>query len=730
MKLTLERINLFFLISIGGIILFSLWRILKSSSQRKWLLFSLRLLSYLILLAILFNLTGITSQFPSQKHPLLILIDTSESMNVKENGKRRIDEVKSLLLSDFSKKLHRHYQLFFYCFNSSLQEISFDTLKELKAEGKRTNLGKALRELSSNISSPEAEILLFSDGNDNGEECPLVIGDRFSYPVHCIGVGSEKEFFDLKIEEVKVRTFAFENKPVEVEVMVTAAQSPLQEIPVFLKDRHSLIATKKLTLKKDTSRYLIKFLFTPQSLGKHFYKVSLPFQAGELSEDNNTFPFTLRVIKDKFRVLYICGRPSWEYKFLRMFLKNDPRIELVSFVILRNPQNYTLVPENQLTLIPFPTREIFKKELFNFDLLIFENFSYRLFFPKKYLENIKKFVAEKGGSFIMLGGENSFGSGGYKNTPLEEILPVVIKGRDEKIYTEKFQFTPTTYTHPITNLGETLEETQHIWLSLPPLTGCNEIAGVKPKAIVLGKHSFRKNENGFLPLMVIWQCGQGRVIVLATNTTWRWALAQKAPTQTSVYYTRFWHRVIRWAVKLPLFNLISIKSEKKKYPLGERVKIEVKIKDEFYQPLPKAHFQTRIEDPQGKAISYTQVSGVEDGTREFYFTPTQEGEYKIKVSYHNLVLGQQKASEIIVVEKPRYEFQRLRRNTPLLKSLAQKTGGHYYPIEEVPPELGTKLVKKHLRTVRKNFWHNPFLYLLICALLSTEWWISRRGGRS
>ena len=104
-------------------------------------------------------------------------------------------------------------------------------------------------------------------------------------------------------------------------------------------------------------------------------------------------------------------------------LRRDPNVDLVSFFILRTETDEQPWNRNEMSLIPFPTYEIFEDQLHSFDLVIFQNFNYAPYGVEPYLAGIREYV-EQGGAFAMIGGDLSFGAGGYAQTPLQEILPV------------------------------------------------------------------------------------------------------------------------------------------------------------------------------------------------------------------------------------------------------------------------------------------------------------------
>ena len=133
---------------------------------------------------------------------------------------------------------------------------------------------------------------------------------------------------------------------------------------------------------------------------------------GEAIAENNARAFLLKVIRDKIRVLQVTGRPSWDERFLRGLLKHDPNVDLVSFFILRTPTDVELVPSDELSLIPFPTEELFQEQLRSFDVVFLQNFNYGPYGIGAYLGEISDYV-EEGGGLAMIGGDLSFTSGGY-----------------------------------------------------------------------------------------------------------------------------------------------------------------------------------------------------------------------------------------------------------------------------------------------------------------------------
>lgn len=98
--------------------------------------------------------------------------------------------------------------------------------------------------------------------------------------------------------------------------------------------------------------------------------------------------FLIRVIRDKVRVLQVSGQPSWDEKALRQMLKSNPNVDLISFFILRTQDDISMVPNDEMSLIPFPTRELFEEQLPSFDVIVLQNFEYLPYGIGEYLENL------------------------------------------------------------------------------------------------------------------------------------------------------------------------------------------------------------------------------------------------------------------------------------------------------------------------------------------------------
>ena len=705
----------------------------KWIERRKGLFFILRLIIYLVLIFLLLEPVRNIEEEPAEEPSLAFLIDASSSMGVKDPISR-FSLVKELLKGPWVEGLEEKYNLLFFTFAASFKRAIVEEILQLIPQEESTDIGQALDGLEEELRGQRvAGILLVTDGAHNVGGDPRLATERIAAPIFSIGVGNPKKFKDLQISEVQVSDFVFKNTPTDIGVKIRSYGFEDKEISVILKEESEIVQTKKVRMPEDGKETSLSLSFTPRSIGSFNYTVSIPSYSGEISFANNIKDFTLQVLRDKIRILYICGQPSWEYKFLRTVLKSNPSIELVSFIILRNPENISIVPENQLSLIPFPATEIFGKEIFNFDLLIFENFTYTRFgFGKKHLENIRKFVTETGGGFLMIGGDNSFARGRYKGTPVGEILPVEMEDVREDIIDSKFKMLTTEPTHPILRLSDNRGENSRIWAGMPELDGCNRLLRPKPEAIVLGAHPLIKNRYGNLVILAVWERGKGRVMSMASNSTWRWCFQVRGRGGTSSYYERFWHQTVHWLVKSPQLKLVHLSTDKKIYAKGERIHLTTRVLNRYYRPSENAKVYIELVDPSGKRIDLgTAAPKDRPGEYGTNYLPEREGKYTFSATAWegSKVLARDTASCKVAI--PSLELENAQLNEPLLRELSDLTGGRYFHINSIESEGIILPEVKGITPVVKRVvavWNDPSIFLLLSILLGIEWYIRRRSG--
>jgi len=581
-------------------------------------------------------------------------------------------------------------------------------------------------------------VVLFSDGADLSQN-PSGISPEFTEtltrlngPVHTFQAGDNQGFKDLAIEKIDATDFGFIHQPLSIAVTVSARSIGKKNIPLVLKEGDKILVSKIVSLKEEDSQYTAEFQFTPASLGKRIYTLSVPVFSGEAVEVNNRWSFEVRVIRDRVRVLHLNGRPSWDSRFLRETLANNPKVDLLSFFILRTLTDDVGATTSELSLIPFPSNLLFSDYLKSFDLVIFHNFKFSPFIDKKNLSNIKEYV-EQGGAFLMIGGDLSFEGGGYDRTPVEDILPTRIRiGSKRYLLGElPMKVQPKLGLHPVLRLENDPKLNAKAWKSLPPIQGIN--IGLVPAkgSHVLSTTRKSKSNN---PVLVTRQVQEGRTMAIATDSSWTWNFLRVGEGGSGRYYQKFWENVIAWMTGETETNPIQVETDKEKYREHEKVVVHFKISGKDYNPLPGVNVGLVLSSlPREQELVREIVKTDEQGEGRFEFAPGREGFYSAKVSLASggeVLSGETR----FIVFSPQIEFQKPLVNETLLQALSKVSGGSHRVLEEgmsiksltfPNPEVE---IKSSSRMV--SLWDSWWTYGLIVGFLVVEWWARRKSGLS
>ena len=242
--------------------------------------------------------------------------------------------------------------------------------------------------------------------------------------------------------------------------------------------------------------------------GINVLQLSVPPVAGELTDRNNAAVVQINGVRDRLRVLLVSGEPNPGERVWRNLLKSDPQVDLVHFTILRPPEKQDGVPVSELSLIAFPTKELFVDKIKDFDLIIFDRYAMRGILPLSYLQNVVDYVNE-GGTVLGAAGPEFGTVDSLWRSPLAQILPVEPTSR---MIEEGFrpEVTDLGRRHPVTEGLEALAP-KGGWGRWFRLVEVNQIAG---QALMSGPEG--------KPLLVLNRVGKGRVAVLASDQSWLW----------------------------------------------------------------------------------------------------------------------------------------------------------------------------------------------------------------
>ena len=694
-------------------------------------------------------------QVAREPNRIAVLIDDSKSMSLAEtvNGPTRIARARQMLAdsSETLAKWEMAHKIDFYTFSETLDPTTLAALADKTATGKATLIRKALETVRNRYEGRDlAGIVLISDGastggfdEDSGDGAVRDFLRSLDTRVHTVWA-ARKGLKDIAIAKVMADEFAFVRTVVRIDAVIRTTGLPARQVPVTLSTDGQPLRQKLVDLPAGDHDVTVTFEVTPPRVGRYVYEVSVPVADGEAVTTNNARSFVVRVIRDKIRVLQVAGQPGWDVRALRQMLKGNPNVDLISFFILRTQDDISLVPNDEMSLIPFPTRELFEQQLPSFDLIILQDFEYLPYGIGDYLENIRSYV-EGGGGLAMLGGSASFSSGGYYGTPVAAALPVELYGpfdRGPVLDTTRFQpqLTEAGQVHPVTSLRYSSDENIAAWKALPPLDGVNIVAGAKPDAVVLAYHPRLKvkGTNKPMPVIVAGEYGKGRSLAVTTDTLWKWGFVAAArPGDQGRQYTKFWDQSMRWLIQDPDLRNLHVDSDAVEYAPGQPVRVAVRLLGRDYQPMPGGVVNLVVKrgaDPERAIQDVTATVTVgEDGTAVLELAnqiTLEPGVYR--VMGEATVGGRQvTASDIFLVREGGSELERPVGDPATLDSIARATGGSSLgAVDSLPADLAfdpPRIVRVDRRT-DVELWSRPGLLFLVIGLLGLEWLLRQRSG--
>ena len=715
-----------------GLALFALWLVeLRSirgetEPKRRLALGALGGLGILAVYLLALQINLIRETFEDVAGGTAILLDNSRSMTLSGATGPRSDAARALLTK---WQEDDRVNPVVYLFGSDVRPAVWDGLSEsYEPFDDETKIRSALSHVLTKGGEREiGSLVVITDGADASFRAETLALGSSTPTVHSVIVGGDDPLDDQAIVSLRADSTAYVGVPAIIRADVRAVgELRGKELRVQLW-HESRLEQEVVAALDESGSGNIAFEVTPQRTGRSLYRLLIPEASNDEVPQNNVRAALLRVGRERLRALLVAGRPSWDVRFLRDFLKRDGSVDLVSFFILRAAADLTAAPTNELALIPFPTDELFREHLGSFDVVIFQNFDYAPYEMQTYLPRIREYV-QRGGSFLMIGGDRSFAEGRYGGTAIEQVLPVklgapgVLKGSYRAEVNKKLA------RHPIVALGPDPALTRQTWRALPALHGANVVAGVKDEAQVLLQHPRARIPGGArLPILVVGEAGRGRSAAMTADASWRWRFAADDATVGADEYELFWDRMIRWLTHDPLLEPARISTDRERYAFGGEIDVSGKLRDESYRPFDRARVELQFQpavNAQAAAVVETDENGQLQATVR---APAEPGAYEIVAS----VEGQDIAREVFIVEESGDELADLETTAAELETLAEQTGGRVFlGIDDVPAlsELAAT-TRRAAGLVSKQPLSKPWFISLTVLLLGATWVLRRRWGR-
>ncbi len=722
----------------------------------------LRMTTLMVVLLFLFNPSVEVSEVIPQETYVAVLVDDSQSMSIaddikdKEN-KTRLEKVKSALYETdkLIDQLSKNFQVRTYRFSDMAQRVTGEG--DFSQSGGRSLLSSGINHVMSELSSfPIAGVVLLSDGADNGVEDPLLSAERMvdkNIPLYAVGVGEEKIEQDVSITTVNVDKSLLEgsiytvNLSVEqkgfnnrrIDMTVTSGENkkgggtqddgevePLKTISsqsIVLKE--SGIQRQTLEIKPDKKDILV-------------YTLNVDEQEGETVVKNNHYTFFIdNREKPPLDILYVEGQPRNEYKFIRRAVKDDKSLRLATY-LQTGPRKYLRqgIKSPAELSTGFPLTE---ENLYEYEAIIFGNVD-RSFFNDKQLELVQKFVAKRGGGFMLIGGLQE----SFVDSPIADILPVelvrksqlpsFLQGgprRGDHLTGQAFmpRLTKEGELSPLLRLSSDARKNRADWKAMPELEGVYVSGRAKPGASVLLEHPSLDYQSAALPILTAQRYGAGRSLAFSTASSWRWQMLLPHEDQS---HEKIWRQMLRW-LSIESEKRLSVELNEENYSVGDQVKISATLLDETFTPDNNGVLWVEVKDPNANVSELPMVWDLQkEGTYNALLQVSEEGVYDLKVKVPSDTDINMTAQTPLIVTSSRREFLNAEMDSGLLARLAKKTGGDFYRIDQMGKLIDdiTYSPTPYSKQETRSIWDQPFFLYLLISFMCLEWFGRRYKGLS
>ncbi len=704
----------------------------------------------------------------------VVLVDNSQSFQIHDGGseRKRADWARELLSSQPSwrSRLAQDFDLREFVFDSHLRSV--EGFEGLRFDGLSTALHSALDGIGKRFQGrPLAGIILVSDGN--ATDLSKVDWSRLP-PIYPIVPPEAKPPLDLSIARVSLSQTNFQAAPVSIQAEVAALGCAGSKVIAIVCDEAGQECARlesKVASDKETLPF--RFQLKPEKSGVLFYRLVCRLaQEGFGSDTGPSAEATLAnnsrlVAVDRgggpYRVLYVCGRPNWEFKYLRRALSDDAEVQLVGLVRVARrepkfdfrdqatqgnnplfkgfdlPDADTAERRDQPVLIRLGTRDaaelkggfpLASKDLFDYHAIVLDDIEAGFFTPDQQAL-MRQFVSRRGGGLLMLGGPDSFGSGKYQRTPVGDMLPVYLDGAGLSTDAGGPEFrlvlTREGWLQPWVRTRKTEEEETQRLDKMASFQALSRSGNAKPGASVLA--TVRDASERIYPALVAQPFGKGRTAALLIADLWRWNLRREDPAQDD--FDRSWRQTIRWLVA-DVPGRVEIQASPVEGTSQPATDLMVKALDAEYLPLDNAKVSVQVKKPSGGDLVLGADPDASDaGQYRARYVPREPGAYRAVATVtgpDGAAVGQREVGWCIQPEAE--EFAHLEPNRDYLAEIAAKTGGEVISAEQVAsfvaglPARGAPLTETWISPI----WHRGFYFLITIGCLCAEWTIRRRFG--
>jgi hypothetical protein len=708
---------------------------------------------------------------------LLVLVDTSESMALEDpytdpsharttaeqlglttaDGQPDVDALRKTSRFDLAGRtlekllpqLAEGREVAAYSFSGTVESVPTAELAKLRPAGASTGIGDALyNTLAAHRGQPLAGVLLVTDGQSNSGDDPLAAAQnagRDGVPIVALAAGTQQGPRNVRLVDIEASPAVFVRDAAELAAIVESRGLAGANAVVRLEQRAPDGAwnetdRRDVTLGEDSVLQRVTFQFTPEQVGQLDYRVRVTDAGPELTDSDNLATQSIKVIRQKIRVLLVAGDPAPEVQFLRNALLRDKGLEFASWLQSAGT-GYEHPGSKPVQRLPSTQEELDYYDV----LLLFDPDAARL--PPNWPEMMTRFVGNAGGGLIYVAGElhaaelfAGAAEGGSADSSWLKLLPVV---RDPGLYQSQaevqlssreawtLELTSAGSEDPIFQFSPDPAKNREILASLPGMYWHFPVTRAKPAATVLAQHGDPRMRNNFgrHVLLATHFYGPGRTVFVGFDSTYRWRYLDEA------YFDGFWARLIDRVGRNKVLGgrfPFTLAADKASYRAGDTVSLRAEYVNSGDVPPGLTALAGELEVGDKPPIALPlEPAGDEPGVFKASLTASEPGLHTLRVAAGTEVDpegGPRAATLEFRVEPPRRELDRPTLNRALLDGMARASGGKVFTLAEAN-DLPTEFRIKHVERVleyRQELWDAPILFGSVMLLLTLEWLLRKR----
>jgi len=699
------------------------------------------------------------------ENAVAVLVDNSGSMNYRHDGETRLQKAIDRLDGDgLLTALKRNFSVRLASFSDQL--LWQQQIDELPSTSNQSHIAETLLDvLGQARSQPLAAIVLATDGSDNSALFGSGFGSgdgagtqkrdfweqlaAFDVPVHTVGIGRETMPEDMEIVEIDLADTTLPGSVEEARITIRHGTQETARIKVY--SGSDIIALEDRALPGSAGQSVVAIDLDANEAGLRELRFEVEASDDDPIIANNSRRRLLQIADQQRSILYFEGEPRWEYKFIRRAINDSPGLALTT--ILRTTPNKFYrqgVKSADQHANGFPDN---KRELYAYDALIIGNVESISLTPSQQ-QLIHDYVAERGGSLLMLAGKNALSDGGWQNSPVASALPVTLEKSSSPTFERiraKATVTVSGMHSSVTQLEHDPEANLKRWAEMPELADFQRTGGLKPGATALLGVELA---SGSYPLLSFQRYGKGTSYVLASSGTWRWQMQLPSEDQS---HEVFWKQLLQ-SLTAAAIQRLQASTDKPVYLDDNRIKVLANYLDEEFEPISSADVIATLTAPDGssKAVPLkpgtttageylAEVEADINGSWKLEITASlnaasespeitntgviNNGESAVQTEIESADMSTQ--TRWIYREDGSAENYGLPQNAVFLKRVAAETGGEYWPLRSV---AGVADAIRDARTgiVRQQtlpLWNAPLFFLLLLGLKLLEWALRLYWGR-